>query len=191
MSKLPPVELVCRSQLEKSSANSKWTIEYSILQSPFGSMLLATCPLGICSISLTDTKEVSSLEQELAKQWKGFSVKRSNRPADELGERIFPKDSEKECERLQLFAFATNFQFQVWKALLDIPFGQTSNYGHIAQRIGTPSASRAVGTAVGSNPIALLIPCHRVIRGDGKCGNYRWGSDLKRQILQWENSQLR
>ncbi|MEJ1470098.1 MAG: methylated-DNA--[protein]-cysteine S-methyltransferase, partial [Candidatus Sedimenticola sp. (ex Thyasira tokunagai)] len=80
----------------------------------------------------------------------------------------------------------TNFQVKVWQALLNIPQGYALTYGNIATWIGSPNASRAVGSAIGKNPVAYLIPCHRVIRGSGIIGEYRWGSDRKRAMIAWE-----
>ena len=82
----------------------------------------------------------------------------------------------------------TAFQKKVWKALLEIPFGETRSYGQVAAAIDQASAARAVGTAVGANPICLLIPCHRVIHADGRIGNYRWGTDRKRALLDAEQA---
>ncbi|MEM8888411.1 MAG: methylated-DNA--[protein]-cysteine S-methyltransferase, partial [Bacteroidota bacterium] len=90
---------------------------------------------------------------------------------------------------LSLLLQGTNFQLKVWEALLNVPRGQLTTYGDIAERIEKPKAVRAVGTAVGRNPIAYLIPCHRVIRKEGKLGEYRWGSGRKKAIIGWEMAQ--
>lgn len=82
----------------------------------------------------------------------------------------------------------TNFQIQVWRALLHIPFGNLTTYQKLAQAIGRPTAARAIGNAVGANPVSYLIPCHRVIRGSGALGGYRWGLERKTAILGWEAS---
>jgi AraC family transcriptional regulator of adaptative response/methylated-DNA-[protein]-cysteine methyltransferase len=87
---------------------------------------------------------------------------------------------------VRLHVRGTNFQIQVWRALLSVPFGHTSSYGKIAGKIGRPGAARAVGRAVGDNPVAFLIPCHRVLRGDGGLGGYRWRPDRKAAMLAWE-----
>jgi AraC family transcriptional regulator of adaptative response/methylated-DNA-[protein]-cysteine methyltransferase len=82
----------------------------------------------------------------------------------------------------------TNFQIQVWKALLRLPSGETTSYGEVARAVGRPGAARAVGSAVGSNPVAWLIPCHRVLRSDGKLGGYHWGPRRKEAMLAWETA---
>ena len=98
-------------------------------------------------------------------------------------EQIFdPTDS----QNLILHLRGTNFQIQVWRALLRIPFGSLTTYQHLAQALGKPTAARAVGNAVGNNPVGYLIPCHRVIRGSGELGGYRWGLDRKAALIGWE-----
>ena len=96
----------------------------------------------------------------------------------------------KNDQPINLLVGGTNFQIKVWQALLNIPFGEVRNYGQIAQSINSPKASRAVGSAVGNNPIALLIPCHRVIKSTGVIGDYHWGSKRKKAILTWEQCRL-
>ena len=93
-------------------------------------------------------------------------------------------------EKLQLLVCGTLFQIQVWRALLLIPWGSVATYSQMAERVGRPRAVRAVGTAIGANPIAWLIPCHRVLRSDGQLGGYRWGLERKRACLDYEKQQL-
>ncbi|MDR0370320.1 MAG: methylated-DNA--[protein]-cysteine S-methyltransferase [Prevotellaceae bacterium] len=93
--------------------------------------------------------------------------------------------------RVSLHPNGSEFQQKVWKALCEIPFGTTTAYSEIAAKIGKPKSIRAVANAIGTNPIALFIPCHRVIRIDGSLGGYRWGVDLKEKILEWEQSTLK
>ena len=95
-----------------------------------------------------------------------------------------------ENQVIRLKITGTSFQKEVWKALLNIPLMETTSYGKIAEGVGKPKASRAVGTAVGSNPISLIIPCHRVITASGKLGGYRWNVDRKRRILDWEKENI-
>jgi AraC family transcriptional regulator of adaptative response/methylated-DNA-[protein]-cysteine methyltransferase len=106
--------------------------------------------------------------------------------AGELGQRIFGPLSGRAEKPLALLVKGTNFQLQVWRALLEIPAGALASYGDVAAQIGSPGSARAVGTAVGANPIAYLIPCHRVIRESGHLGGYRWGTARKAAILGWE-----
>ena len=92
--------------------------------------------------------------------------------------------------QIKLHLKATGFQLKVWETLLKIPMGQVASYGQIAHQIQQPNASRAVGTAIGSNPVAFLIPCHRVIQATGNFGGYRWGGTRKTAILGWESAQF-
>lgn len=109
------------------------------------------------------------------------SFQRNDQQASLLAESIFVKG-----EKPSLKPIGTDFQLQVWEALQEIPQGTTSTYASIAQRIGNPRAVRAVGTAIGANPIGYLIPCHRVVRTDGGLGGFRWGLELKKKILELE-----
>ncbi|MFN2430864.1 MAG: methylated-DNA--[protein]-cysteine S-methyltransferase, partial [Cryomorphaceae bacterium] len=98
--------------------------------------------------------------------------------------------SRKEIKTLQLHLKGTPFQLKVWEALLQIPIGRLSSYATVAHNIGSPNASRAVGTAIGKNPIAYLIPCHRVIQSGGLLGGYRWGTTRKTAMIGWEAAQV-
>ena len=102
---------------------------------------------------------------------------------------IFNKDWTK-LNTIKLHLKGTDFQLKVWESLLKIPLGKLSTYGNLADKIGNPKASRAVGTAIGSNPVAFLIPCHRVIQSSGKIGGYMWGSDRKQLMIGWESSKV-
>jgi len=93
-------------------------------------------------------------------------------------------------ENYQVKTSGTDFQQKVWKALQEIPFGSTTTYSRIAAKIGHPKAVRAVGTAIGANPIAFIIPCHRVLRNDGEPGGFRWGLSCKKKILEWEKQRV-
>ena len=88
---------------------------------------------------------------------------------------------------LPLVLRGTDFQRQVWRALLQVPIGETISYAQLASRVGKPGAARAVGSAVGANRIGFFVPCHRVVRQDGVIGQFRWGSDVKQRLLQWES----
>ena len=103
-----------------------------------------------------------------------------------LAQRIFDPLVARHTQPLALLVRGTNFQIQVWRALLQLPFGSVASYRTIAAQVGHPAAARAVGNAIGANPIAWLIPCHRVIRGSGTFGAYRWGENRKAAILGWE-----
>ena len=101
--------------------------------------------------------------------------------------RFFDKDGRLSSDEIVLHLYGTDFQIEVWKALLEIPFGKTSTYSDIAKAINNPRALRAVGTAIGRNPVAILVPCHRVLRSDGGIGGYYWGIEKKKILLEWES----
>jgi AraC family transcriptional regulator of adaptative response/methylated-DNA-[protein]-cysteine methyltransferase len=110
---------------------------------------------------------------------------------DRVAKHIFAPARQHSPERIPLFIKGTNFQINVWKALLGIPPGHLSSYEHVARASGNPNAARAVGQAIGANPVAYLIPCHRVIRGAGIIGGYRWNPVRKRAMIAWEAARTR
>lgn len=167
------------------------TIRYGIHLSPFGKCLIATTERGICNLSFVSTSEGKVIDN-LVQQWKQAEMVEDYQATAPLVTRIFSDmqvDSpgfDKLNPTLKLHLRGTNFQIKVWEALLKIPTGALTTYEHIAAQIGSPRAVRAVGTAVGHNPIAYLIPCHRVIRKSGEFGNYLYGSARKKAILARE-----
>jgi AraC family transcriptional regulator of adaptative response/methylated-DNA-[protein]-cysteine methyltransferase len=163
------------------------SIRHGVHPSPFGTVFLAVTDRGICALSFLGggDEEAGDRLTDLRRQWPEatFSTRRAETRA--LAERVFaagPGDA----EPIRLLVQGTNFQVQVWKALLRIPPGAVTSYERVAQAVGRPRAFRAVGTAVGQNPVSYLIPCHRVIRGLGLVGNYRWGEERKHALLAWE-----
>lgn len=156
------------------------TIRYGIHPTPFGKCLIATTERGICHLGFVEGGEGTSIDH-LADHWKQAVMIEDYRATAPLVTRIF--SSGMPDTPLKLHLRGTNFQIKVWEALLNIPAGAVTTYEHIAAQIGRPKAVRAVGTAVGDNPIAYLIPCHRVIRKSGEFGNYMYGSARKKAIL--------
>lgn len=156
------------------------TIRYGIHPTPFGKCLIATTERGICHLGFVEGGEGTSIDH-LADHWKQAVMIEDYRATAPLVTRIF--SSGMPDTPLKLHLRGTNFQIKVWEALLNIPAGAVTTYEHIAAQIGRPNAVRAVGTAVGDNPIAYLIPCHRVIRKSGEFGNYMYGSARKKAIL--------
>lgn len=157
------------------------TIRYGIHPTPFGKCLIATTDRGICHLGFVQTSEGDAVDNLVA-DWKEAKMIEDVRATAPLVAPIFDLNWRGK-EALRLHLRGTNFQIKVWEALLQIPAGTVTTYGQIATRIGQPSALRAVGTAVGHNPIAVLIPCHRVLRKDGDFGNYRYGSARKKALL--------
>jgi AraC family transcriptional regulator of adaptative response/methylated-DNA-[protein]-cysteine methyltransferase len=156
------------------------TIRYGIHPTPFGKCLIATTERGICHLGFVEGGEGTSIDH-LADHWKQAVMIEDYQATAPLVTRIF--SSGMSDTPLKLHLRGTNFQIKVWEALLNIPAGAVTTYEHIAAQIGRPKAVRAVGTAVGDNPIAYLIPCHRVIRKSGEFGNYMYGSARKKAIL--------
>ena len=167
------------------------TIQYGFHDSPFGECLIALTERGICGLQFVADDDQEATLAELKASWPQAKF-----VADESATRpfinpIFNLSEAEEKPSLPLYLKGTNFQIQVWQALLKIPVGTAVSYGTVAQLIGNPKASRAVGSATGSNPIGYLIPCHRVIRQAGGLGDYRWGSSRKKAILGWEAARYR
>lgn len=168
---------------EYKSRGGGLSIRYGIHFSPFGKCLIATTERGICHMSFVDNNEGKALD-DLVQSWHQAQMIEDYKSTAPLITRIF---SDRESDSaLQLHLRGTNFQIKVWEALMNIPSGALTTYEQIAHRIGNPRAMRAVGSAVGDNPIAYLIPCHRVIRKSGEFGNYMWGSARKKAILAKE-----
>lgn len=170
-------------------ASKKRCILYGYYDSPFGLCLIATTENKLCNLYFLDASDKTAGLDLLHSEWLGADIAETSSAIKTLGDRLFsgtPPDPSTFSLHLQ----GTAFQTQVWQALLDIPFGQTVTYQELAQSIGRPTAARAVGNAVGRNPISFLIPCHRVIRSSGKLGGYRWGFPCKTALLAWEQSYL-
>jgi len=170
---------------EYKSGGAGLTIRYGIHPSPFGKVLIATTERGICNLSFVDGSEGKAIDNLVA-DWRQAAMTEDYKSTAPLVTRIF---SDLEIDMpLKLHLRGTNFQIKVWEALLSIPSGALTTYEQIARQVGSPKAVRAVGTAVGHNPIAYLIPCHRVIRKSGEFGNYLYGSARKKVILAREFS---
>jgi len=160
-------------------------IAWGLHDTLFGRCLLATTPRGICHLSFPAAGSAEGFER-LRRDWglaRLVEDAAATRPAVET---FLLAEPESPARPLGLVIKGTNFQLKVWNALLQIPRGRAVSYGDIAAHIGTPNAHRAVGTAVGANPIAWLIPCHRVLRKGGQLGGYRWGTTRKRAMIGWE-----
>ena len=170
---------------EYKSGGAGLTIRYGIHPSPFGKVLIATTERGICNLSFVDVSEGKVIDK-LVEDWQQAEMVEDYKATAPLVTRIFSDLSTD--SPLKLHLRGTNFQIKVWEALLSIPSGALTTYEHIAKQVGNPKAVRAVGTAVGHNPIAYLIPCHRVIRKSGDFGNYLYGSARKKVILAREFS---
>ncbi len=164
------------------------TIQYGFHNSPFGECLIALTERGICGLQFVADGDREATLDELKASWPQAKFVADEEATRPFIDPIFNLSEADERPSLPLYLKGTNFQIQVWQALLQIPAGTAVSYGTVAQMIGNPKASRAVGSATGSNPIAYLIPCHRVIQQAGNLGNYRWGTSRKKAILGWESA---
>jgi AraC family transcriptional regulator of adaptative response/methylated-DNA-[protein]-cysteine methyltransferase len=164
-------------------------IGYGIQPSPFGSMFLATTQRGVCWLSFLSDEPAERELASLKRFWQGAEFSPDKEGTGAMAKRIFRRQ-ENENGSLTLLVKGTNFQINVWKALLRIPPGLLCSYSQVARAIGNPSASRAVGRALAVNPVAYLIPCHRVIRKVGIPGDYRWGDIRKKALIAWETANL-
>lgn len=172
------------SPAEYKLAGKGLKIEYAFYTTKFGQVLIASTQKGICHISFQVNKE-----EALSTIYGNFSnanIKEHPSPTHLVVLNFFSGDWNN-LDRIKLHLRGTAFQLKVWEALLKIPFGRLTTYQRIAKEIGNDKASRAVGTAIGSNPIAFLIPCHRVIQTSGLLGGYRWGITRKSAFILWES----
>ena len=167
------------------------TLRYGLHETPLGWVLLAQTSRGICNFHFLESARKETARHFLRAEWPNAEIIRDRSATLATIESIFYRDRSSLQQSLSLSVKGTNFQIQVWRALLQIPVGGLVSYQTIAEAIGAPKAARAVGNAVGRNPISYLIPCHRVLRQSGVLGGYRWGCDRKALILGWEASQLR
>lgn len=168
---------------EYKNGGASLSINYSIQQSPFGTILIASTSKGICHLAFAENQKRGF--EHLHQRFPHATFKKAFDLFQQNALRIFDRDWNKLSES-KFHLKGTEFQLKVWEALLTIPPGQLRTYGMIAEQIQYPNAYRAVGTAVGQNPVAFLIPCHRIIQSSGVLGTYHWGSDRKTAIIGWE-----
>lgn len=163
------------------------SINYTIVASPLGRLLVAVTQRGVCAVRMGDTD--AALEKDLRAEFPAATILRNDSALREPVKKILNHLTNKEPQLdLPLDIRATAFQRQVWEQLRAIPYGQTVSYGEVAKALGKPGAVRAVGRACATNPVALVIPCHRVVREDQSLGGYRWGLERKQRLLEHERS---
>jgi AraC family transcriptional regulator of adaptative response/methylated-DNA-[protein]-cysteine methyltransferase len=161
------------------------SVEYVTVASPLGRLLVAATPRGICSVKIGDADQ--ALEQDLRSEYPAAAVARGHaRLAKWVARIVASLEPGAPDPRLPTDVRATAFQRRVWRELQRIPRGRTRSYKEVARRIGMPRAARAVARACASNPVALIVPCHRVVRTDGQPGGYHWGAARKRRLLEGE-----
>ncbi len=168
---------------EYKNGGENLLINYSYAESPFGNILVASTSKGICYMAFAD-EEMEALKA-LQKNFPNAVYKQMVDLIQQNALYIFTHDWTR-LNKIKLHLKGTQFQIKVWETLLKIPMGQLSTYGEIAKSIHNPKASRAVGSAIGDNPVAFLIPCHRVIQSTGNFGQYQWGGNRKTAMIGWE-----
>ena len=172
---------------EFKNGGENLSINYSFSKSPFGNIIIASTHKGICHMAFfeNDLEAFNTLKSR-------FPNATYNQVMDVIQQNalsIFQHDWNKLSE-IKLHLKGTDFQLKVWETLLKIPLGNLTTYGEIGKKIDNPNASRAIGTAIGSNPVAFLIPCHRVIQSTGNTGGYMWGNTRKTAIIGWEAAKI-
>ena len=166
------------------SAGLGLSIRYGFIQTPFGQAFIATTDRGICKLTFLNLDiALAQLQQD----WPQAQFIQDSPHINAISKNLFEQEK-KPANPIPLHVRGTNFQVMVWKALLQIPMAELQSYSNIANAIGKPKAVRAVGTAIGANPLAFIIPCHRVIQQSGGIGGYRWGTARKHAIHAWESA---
>lgn len=164
------------------------TIDFGVHETPFGAAFIALTAKGIGELAFLDQGDASAQLDGLRRRWPRAGIRQDQARARAMLQALFSREPKRD-RPISLHVSGTNFQTRVWRALLKIPPSKVATYSEIATSLGQPRAARAVGTAIGANPVAFVIPCHRVIRQDGDIGSYRWGVVRKRAILAWESTQ--
>lgn len=160
-------------------------ISYGLTDTPFGRALIASTQRGVCHLGFVEPGGESAAIAALERGWAQAHLERDDEAAAALALRIWGSGAGR-AESLKLAVRGTNFQLKVWQALLDLGSSGPTTYAALASAVGAPGASRAVGQAVGANPVGYLIPCHNVLRRGGALGGYQWGEDRKRAMLAWQ-----
>jgi len=181
------VKLEAMSPGEFKAGGAGLQILYGVHETPFGYCLIATTARGICNLHFPNSIDERAAEDYLRTEWQNAEIIYNRQVTREICDRIF-QSVEGNSSPLVLYVKGTNFQIQVWRALLRVPFAGIATYQGLAESMGYPTAARAVGNALRSNPVGYLIPCHRVIRESGELGGYRWGLERKAALIGWEAS---
>ncbi len=176
---------------EYKSKAARIDIVFGFSPSPFGRCMIARSPRGICALKFLGEETEKDMTGRLHQKWPGARLSHNDNTVRKIAETVFPVDLHHILPPLHLHIRGTRFQIKVWEALTRIPFGKAVTYQDIAGHIGHEGADRAVGTAVGRNPLPFLIPCHRVIRKSGEFGHYGGGTARKKAMIGWEAAKSR
>ena len=164
------------------SKTHKFEIYYGFSQSPFGNVLIMSTALGICGLAFSENIGNARAMRDMTQRWPHAKFTHNENHAKNLSATVFDFSG-----KTNLHIIGSPFQIKVWRALLQIKAGQVTTYSDVATEIDQPTSVRAVGTAIGRNPISFLIPCHRVVKKSGGLGGYHWGFALKKNLLTFEN----
>ena len=165
-------------------------IDYGLHASPFGNALIMCTDYGLAGLAFADVGKEEATLEEMCRRWPQATYRPNAETTRPYAERIFNPLAWQEDQPLRITLIGTDFEIRVWETLLKIPFGDMTSYSAVADHIGKPKAVRAVGTAVGKNPISFVVPCHRVMGKSGSIGGYHWGLTRKRAMLGWERGHL-
>jgi len=177
------VNIECMTPGQFKLGGDGLNIRYAFFSSPFGKVCIASTSKGVCHIAFEEDESSAFAILEAQFPRANFLAEQDEHQCSAF--QVLQFDNTKPSE-VTLHIAGSPFQLKVWEALLRIPVGQLATYSNLASKIGSPKAHRAVGTAIGRNPIAYLIPCHRVIQSSGYLGGYRWGTARKAAIIGWE-----
>lgn len=161
-------------------------IRFGYHPSPFGTAVVMATDRGLCGLAFADPGEEAAALEDMVRRWPGARLVQDQDATEPYVGRIFSPEQWRADQPLRIVMIGTDFQVRVWEALLRIPLGQASTYQDVARAIGQPKASRAVGAAVGRNPISFVVPCHRALGKSGALTGYHWGITRKRAMLGWE-----
>jgi len=161
-------------------------ISYGFHPSPFGIAVVMATERGLCGLAFADPGEEKAALEDMTRRWPGARLTQDQETTASYAGRVFSPEQWRADRPLRIVLIGTDFQVRVWEALLRIPLGAAKTYSDVATQIGKPSASRAVGAAVGRNPISFVVPCHRALGKSGALTGYHWGITRKRAMLGWE-----
>ena len=176
---------------EWKSGGTGLSIAYGFHPSPFGTALVFATERGLCGLAFSNRGEETAALADMRGRWPNARLVEDQARTLPFARRVFDPALWREEQPLRVVLIGTDFEIRVWDALLSIPLGATSTYGRVAEQIGRPTAARAVGAAVGKNPISFVVPCHRVVGSSGTLTGYHWGLTRKRAILGWEAAHTR
>lgn len=165
-------------------------IRYGFHPSPFGLALIMITDRGLAGCAFADAGEENACFEDMSRRWPNAEYLEDSAATAPYASRIFNADKWKSEQPLRVVLLGTDFQVRVWQSLLKIPLGKAVTYSHVAHDIGQPTASRAVGAAIGANPISFVVPCHRAVGKSGALTGYHWGLTRKRAMLGWETGKV-